>query len=163
MEGGPELPESIKTESLSTWTSYEGDSYKIFSGTASYRISFKKPENDTDGWLLDLGHVCESAQVILNGKNLGTYIGPLFHVQVPHDIMQANNNLEIIVSNLMLNRIIDLDKRRVNWKKFYNTNFPSRIIQTRGAGGQFDASNLSPVDSGLIGPVTIKELEYLKF
>ena len=63
----------------------------------------------------------------------------------------------------MLNRIIDLDKRSVKWKKFYNTNFPSRIRQTRGANGQFDASNLSPIDSGLIGPVLMEPIEFLKF
>lgn len=163
IEGGPELPSLVKTDKLGSWTSYEGDSYKKFAGTASYKISFKKPENDADGWILDLGNVCESAEVLLNGKNLGTYIGPLFQVQIPHDIMLAENNLEVIVSNLMLNRIIDLDKRRVNWKKFYNTNFPSRINQTRGVDGQFDASRLSPVDSGLLGPVTIKTIEYLEF
>ncbi|MBN2590544.1 MAG: hypothetical protein JXA96_11840 [Sedimentisphaerales bacterium] len=163
VEGGPELPQIVKTEKLGSWTSYEGDSYKKFSGAASYKTSFKKPENDADGWFLDLGRVSESAEVLFNGKNLGTYIGPLFQVYIPRDIMRAENNLEVIVSNLMLNRIIDLDKSQVNWKKFYNTNFPSKINQTRGAGGQFDASRLSPVDSGLLGPVTTKTVEYLKF
>ncbi len=158
IEGGPELPQLVKTDKLGSWTSYEGDLYSKFSGAASYKVSFKKPENDADGWILDLGRVCESAEVLINGKYLGTYIGPLFQIQIPHDIMRAENNLEIIVSSLMLNRIIDLDKRRVNWKKFYNTNFPSRINQTRGADGQFDASRLSPVDSGLLGPVTIRNV-----
>ena len=163
IEGGPELPSLVKTEKLGSWTNFDGDSYKKFSGSASYQISFNKPENDAEGWILDLGRVCESAEVLLNGKNLGTYIGPLFHIQVPHDIMLSDNNLEIIVTNLMLNRIIDLDKRNVNWKKFYNTNFPSRINQTRGVGGQFDSSRLLPVDSGLLGPVTVRSVEYLEF
>ncbi len=163
VEGGPELPQLVKAEKLGSWTNFDGDSYKKFSGTASYKISFKKPENDADGWILNLGRVCESTEVLLNGKNLGTYIGSLFQVYIPRDIMLAENNLEVIVSNLMLNRIIDLDKRRVNWKKFYNTNFPSRINQTRGVDGQFDSSRLSPVDSGLLGPVTIKTVEYLEF
>ena len=163
IEGGPELPQSITTEQLGSWTNYDGDAVKKFSGTASYQITFKKPENDANGWILNLGRVCESARVLLNGNNLGTFIGPDFHVLIPYDIMQDENNLEIMVTNLMLNRIIDMDKYGVSWKKFYNTNFPSRIRQTRGANGQFDSSNLSPVDSGLIGPVTLEPIEFIQF
>jgi hypothetical protein len=163
LEGGPELPASITGAQLGSWTNYDGEAVKKFSGTASYNITFKKPESDADGWMLNLGQVCESAQVLLNGKDLGTFIGSGFHVRIPRDIMQDENKLEIMVTNLMLNRIIDLDKRGVNWKKFYNTNFPSRIRQTRGFNGQFDASKLSPVDSGLIGPVTLEPIEFLKF
>ena len=62
----------------------------------------------------------------------------------------------------MANRIIDLDKRKVFWKKFNNTNFPSRFPQNRGADGLFDASKWEPKISGLKGPVTLTELENVK-
>jgi hypothetical protein len=77
--------------------------------------------------------------------------------------MQDENNLEIMVTNLMLNRIIDMDKRVLNGKKFRNANFASETAQTRERGARFDASNLSPVGSGLIGPVTLEPIEFLKF
>ncbi len=32
----------------------------------------------------------------------------------------------------MTNRIIDLEKRGVPWKKFYNTNFPARGLLKTG-------------------------------
>jgi hypothetical protein len=49
----------------------------------------------------------------------------------------------------------DLDRRKVIWKKFYNVNFPSRLAQNRGEDGLFTAAKWEPLDSGLIGPVTL--------
>ncbi|MEO8622142.1 MAG: hypothetical protein ABI625_13815 [bacterium] len=106
-------------------------------------------------WRLDLGVVHESARVTLNGKDLGTYIGPWFRVDIPGDIMRDSNTLEVSVSNLMANRIADLDRRGVIWKKFYNTNFPARLGANRGPDGMFSAAKWTPLPSGLSGPVTL--------
>jgi hypothetical protein len=59
----------------------------------------------------------------------------------------------------MANRIIDLDKRHINWKKFNNINFAARLPQDRDANGLFDASKWQPRVSGLEGPVTLTEIE----
>jgi hypothetical protein len=59
------------------------------------------------------------------------------------------------VSNLMANRIADMDRRGVVWKKFYNVNFPANRAENRNADGLFDASKWVPLDSGLLGPVTL--------
>ncbi len=64
------------------------------------------------------------------------------------------NTLEIQVTNLMANRIADLDKRNVFWKKFYNINFPARKAENR-INGLFNASEWKPRESGLLGPVTL--------
>ena len=61
----------------------------------------------------------------------------------------------------MANRIADLDRQNVNWKKFYNVNFPARLRDNRGPDGYFNASKWPPKDSGLIGPVTLVPLEFL--
>ncbi len=82
-------------------------SYKKFSGAASYKISFKKPENDADGWFWDLGRVCESVEVFFNRKNLGTYIGTLFQVYISRDIMQTESNLEVIKKIDCLKKIME--------------------------------------------------------
>ena len=161
VEGGPELPQSVGTEQLGSWTRYDGDAVKKFSGTALYSISFPKPVQKADGWILDLGRVCESAVVILNGRELGTLIGPKFQVRIPEDSLKDKNTLEIKISNLMANRIADLDRQNVNWKKFYNVNFPARLRDNRGPDGYFNASKWPPKDSGLIGPVTLVPLEFL--
>jgi hypothetical protein len=163
IEGGPQLPSMIKIRELGSWTNYGGEAVKKFSGTAMYTISFQKPEGNADGWLLDLGRVCESAAVKLNGKDLGTLIGPLYRIPILKDLMDEMNILEIKVSNLMANRIADLDRRNVNWKKFYNINFPARRRENRGPDGLFNAARWLPRDSGLIGPVTLIPIELMNF
>lgn len=163
IEGGPELTSTIKIQELGSWTNYDIEDVNIFSGTARYTISFNKPQGKSNGWLLDLGCVCESALVRLNGKNLGTLIAPPYRLPIPADLMKDKNILEVEVSNLMANRIADLDRRGVNWKKFYNINFPARRRENIGSDGLFNASNWSPRESGLLGPVTLIPIDFITF
>jgi hypothetical protein len=157
LNGGPSIPATVKITSLGSWTSIDGDDYKNFSGTAKYSISFPKPQGKHAAWLLDLGKVNETAEVILNGKKIATLIGPNFTVAIPSSDLKENNTLEIIVANLMANRIIYMDKNNILWKKFYNTNMPARKREN-SKNGLFDASHWEPLSSGLLGPVTITAL-----
>jgi hypothetical protein len=155
VEGGPTLPPARRVNELGSWTTFGGDEYKYFSGTARYTLNFNRPQGATGDWLLDLGRVAESARVRLNGRDLGTLFTAPFRVRVPASLLRETNTLEVEVSNLMLNRAIDLERHGVKYKKFYNTNFPARRPEDRGADGLFDATKLSPRDSGLLGPVTL--------
>lgn len=154
-EGGPSLPAPVKQTALQPWTMLADNSYKIFSGTGVYSTGFKKPSGTAGRFLLNLGKVYESAEVLINGKSIAKLLGPDYEVVIPASLLKADNLLEIKVANSMANRIIDLDKRNVTWKKFNNTNFPARLPQNRGAGGIFDASKWEPKVSGLAGPVTL--------
>ncbi|MFZ5999500.1 MAG: glycosylhydrolase-like jelly roll fold domain-containing protein, partial [Bacteroidota bacterium] len=156
VEGGSVLPALMQIDTLTSWTNF-GMDYEVFSGSATYRTEFRKPSGTATAWRLDLGTVKESARVVLNGKELATLIGPTFEVIVPSEELRDENTLEVTVSNLMANRIADLDKRKVFWKKFYNVNFPARKPENR-KNGLFDASEWTPRESGLIGPVTLKGL-----
>ena len=95
----------------------------------------------------------ETAEVLLNGKRIATLIGPDYTVTIPVASLAKTNTLEVIVSNLMANRIIYMDKNNIEWKKFYNTNMPARRREN-SKNGLFDASSWTPLPSGLIGPVT---------
>jgi hypothetical protein len=159
LEGGPSLPASFTTSSLGSWTEQEGEAYKAFSGTAKYAITFTKPEGKAAAWLLDLGKVNETAEVILNGKKIATLIGPNFNVVINDKDLQQSNTLEINVSNLMANRIAYMDKNNIPWKKFYNTNMPARR-RDNSKNGLFDASGWSPLPSGLSGPVTLTPVAF---
>jgi hypothetical protein len=97
--------------------------------------------------------------VRLNGQDLGTVLGPDFRLTADAGVLREENQLEVRVTNLMANRIADLDRRGVFWKKFYNINFPARLAQNRGANGLFDAARWTPRPSGLIGPVTLTPVE----
>jgi hypothetical protein len=155
--GGPELPTPVTIDSLVSWTKFGGNGCEIFSGMATYTFKLEKPAHQADGWLLDLGDVRESAEVILNGKSLGKLIGPSYQLIIDGASLSDHNTLMIKVSNLMANRIIDLEKRNVPWKKFYNVNFPSRKPENR-VNGLFNASRWSSRESGLLGPVRLKAI-----
>ena len=73
--------------------------------------------------------------------------------------MKDNNELEILVSNLMANRMIEMDKEGGKYKKFYNTNFAAHIRENRGADGLFSAAAWEPLPSGLVGPVSLSALQ----
>ena len=99
-----------------------------------------------------------SARVTLNGRDLGTLIGPHFRVTLERAQLAADNVLEIEVSNLMANRIAALDKAGVRWRKFYNVNVQARLPQNRGPDGLFSAAAWEALDAGLLGPVTLTAL-----
>ena len=58
----------------------------------------------------------------------------------------------------MANRSAALDRAGVHWRKFSNGNFPARLAQSRGPDGLFSAATWDPLDSGLVGPVTLTPL-----
>jgi hypothetical protein len=160
-EGGPVLPAAVETDKLVSWTDFGGDDVKNFSGTATYTTTFTKPSGKADAYSINLGKVCESARVKINDTEVAVLIGPDFQVIIDKKQLKGTNTLEIAVSNLMANRIAYLDRSKVDWKKFYNINFPARLRENN-KDGIFDASAWQPSESGLIGPVTITPLQKMK-
>ncbi len=151
VSGGPELPGQVTTTNLVSWTEFGGEDAQRFAGTAIYSIRFPAPARNAKAWALDLGTVCQSARVRLNGQDLGTLICPPFHVIVP-DLKPEGNELEVEVTNVSANRIRDLDRRKVPWKNFHDINLVNIDYKP------FDASNWPLTDSGLLGPITLQEL-----
>ncbi|MDW7978951.1 MAG: glycosyl hydrolase [Verrucomicrobiales bacterium] len=150
--GGPELPQSFKATELCSWTALSDTNAHRFAGTALYRITFDRPAQPAEAWMLDLGRVCDSARVRLNGRELGTLINAPFRL-VLENLAPTNNQLEIEVTNLSANRIRDLDRRGVQWKIFHDINFVNVHYRP------FDASDWPLRDSGLMGPVTISPVK----
>jgi hypothetical protein len=146
--GGPTLPAPFTTDKLDSWTNLGGPEAVAFAGTALYSLTFDAPASGGPRWYIDLGRVCQSATVRLNGKPLGTFIIPPFRI---HDVqlLPKGNLLEVEVTNVAANRIRDMDIRHVPWKIFYNVNILSQHYKP------LDASGWHITDSGLDGPVTI--------
>ncbi len=161
LKGGPILPATMKTSELKSWPEIS-EELKAFSGTASYKLNFAKPAGNATAYQLDLGKVMVVATVYLNGEKLATMIGPDYKVTIDSSKLKESNELEIQVSNLMANRMIDLEKKGVNYKKFYNINFAANKRENVGKDGTFTAINWQPFKSGLIGPVTLTPLQKMK-
>jgi hypothetical protein len=148
LEGGPELPAPFQAQQLASWTELGDTNAQRFAGTALSTLTFDAPKEPAEHWRLDLGKVCQSARVRLNGTDLGTLITPPFRV-VTGPLKPKGNVLEVEVTNVSANRIRDLDRRGVKWKTFYDINFVNLDYKP------FDASNWPLTDSGLLGPVTL--------
>lgn len=154
-EGGPVLPAATQTEKLQSWTTLDDPQAKRFAGTARYRLEFNHRPGNGAQWLLDLGKVCESARVRMNGADVGTLWCAPFQIRVGEYLKPGKNELEIEVTNLAANRIADADRRGVNWKSFHEINFVNKDYKP------FDASDWPPRASGLLGPVKLTALEAL--
>ena len=156
--GGPDLPARSAIARLASWTTFGGDDVKRFSGTAIYRTTFAAPARCRRGLALDLGRVHDSARVELERPRPGHVDRPGVSTDARSVELAAANVLAIHVSNLMANRIAAIDKAGVRWRKFYNVNFPARLPANRGPDGLFSAAEWEPLDSGLLGPVTLTPL-----
>lgn len=148
VEGGPELPKPYEAAKLASWTECGDPEAERFAGAAAYRATFDSP-GGAGPWVLDLGKVCHSARVRLNGSELGTLIMSPYRVPVER-LEPTGNVLEVEVTNLSANRIRDLDRRKVAWRIFRDINFVN--IRYR----PFDASKWPVFDSGLMGPVVLR-------
>lgn len=153
--GGPVIPQQETISLLRSWTDFLQKEASWFSGTAVYSIGFPRPAYQSDHFLLDLGRVAESASIRLNGRILDTLIAAPWQVVISADQLQANNMLEITVSNGMQNHIIQLERAGGEWRRFYNINFPARDVKNRGSNGLFTTAGWHPVESGLLGPVQL--------
>jgi hypothetical protein len=151
-QGGPALPKPLETAKLDSWTVLGDDAARTFAGTAQYRLLFDAPAAGDSAWQLDLGTVCQSATVSLNGRELGARIMPPYRLLLDQ-LQPKGNELLVRVTNLSANRIRDLDRRHVVWRNFHDINFVSITYK------RFDASNWPLRDSGLLGPVRLQAME----
>jgi hypothetical protein len=153
--GGPVLPRPFRTGALASWTEQNDAEAQRFAGTGRYTLTFDAPGGEAEMWMLDLGEVHESAQVRLNGQEVGVQIGPPFRLPLG-PLQKTGNVLEVEVTNLAANRIRDLDRRKVPWKIFHEINFVNIAYRP------FDASDWPLYASGLLGPVRLLPMQALR-
>jgi hypothetical protein len=92
---------------LVSWTESEEMDIKYFSGTAHYSTTFNMETlNSRASYEIDLGDVKNIAEIILNGKNVGTVWKTPFKLDVSDAIKKGENQLEIRVTNTWANRLI---------------------------------------------------------
>lgn len=156
IEGGPKLPASYMTNQLKSWTEDGDKEAKRFAGTARYTIKFELAEVKADDYIIELEKVRESAVIRINGQELSVLFAHPFKISIGKYLNKGTNKLEIEVANLSANRIRDLDKRGVEWKKFHNINFVNIDYKP------FDASVWELTDSGLIGKVQLVPVHWIR-
>ena len=147
--GGPEMPSDQQLPALVSWTQLPDSKAISFSGTGEYTSSFTLPAKPAGEYILDLGRVCESAHVWINGQDGGILWSIPFRTRIGKYVHPGNNTIKIEVVNLMANRIRDMDIRGIKWRNYHEINFVNINYMP------FDASKWMPQPSGLLGPVVI--------
>jgi hypothetical protein len=137
-----ETPKVAKTWTLDrpqTWEALDDDSVKVTMGTGVYTTTIKLNKNDAKKhWAINLGDVRESARVYING----TFIGCAWSAPFILD-----------TKGLPANRIADLDRHNVPWRKMKEINVVNiNYKKTTYAGW-------SPVKSGLNSDVKLMEFQ----
>ena len=130
--GGPwtltfieETPKVVKTYQLDKLQSWEtlDELTRVTMGTGIYTTSFKLSKKEAAAnWLIDLGDVRESARVYINGQFIGCAWSVPFILDTKGTLKAGDNELRIEVTNLPANRIADLDRKGVKWRKMEEIN-----------------------------------------
>jgi hypothetical protein len=118
--------------------------------TGVYQTSFTMPKMPSNAaYILDLGDVRESAHVLVNGKDAGLLFAVPFRVDVTPYLYEGLNTLAIEVTNLPANRIAEMDRKGIEWRKFKEINVVDLNYKTNRYGAW------KPVPSGLNSDVKL--------
>jgi alpha-L-rhamnosidase/F5/8 type C domain/Glycosyl hydrolases family 2, sugar binding domain len=135
-------PANVTFTELKSFTENTDSGIKYFSGTASYKSTFMAPKNPKGEYVIDLGEVKNVAEVLVNGKSVGTVWKKPFKVELGNALKAGENSIEIKVTNLWVNRLIG-DAQPETKNKITFTTMP------------FYQANSPLLPSGLLGPVRI--------
>ena len=153
-EEAPRVVKSFPLDKLQTWETLDDDSVKVTMGTGVYTTRLKLMQRDLKGaqsWQIDLGDVRESARVYINGQFVGCAWSVPFVLDFKGNILKPGmNDIRIEVTNLPANRIADLDRRGVKWRKMEEIN----VVDINYKKTTYD--QWEPVKSGLNSEVKLK-------
>ena len=145
------MGETFTLNGLQTWESLNDAASKTM-GTGIYETTFKMSKDDAaKEWVIDLGDVRESARVYINGKYVGCAWAVPFVIDCKDALRKGKNTLRIEVTNLPANRIADMDRQGVAWRKMKEIN----VVDINYKRTTYD--HWTPVESGLKGRIVLKE------
>ena len=149
-------PPSAVFEKLLAWNKHPEPGIKYFSGTATYKKTFDLTAEQAAGPVrLQLGIVKNIAEVRVNGKPLGIVWTAPWAVDLTGQIKPGQNDLEIDVTNLWINRLIG-DAGLPPERRLTKTN----VVLQRERGKLRPYEGFAADDplepSGLLGPVQLE-------
>ncbi|MCP9770508.1 glycoside hydrolase [Lacihabitans sp. LS3-19] len=121
---------NIRMDKLSSFSESTDVDIKYFSGTAIYENTFAlKTFDKTAQYIIDLGEVKNIAEIIVNGKNMGTVWKTPFRQDISQALKVGENKIEIKVTNTWVNRLIgdaqaNTTKTTFTTMPFYQANTP---------------------------------------
>ncbi|MCP4313848.1 MAG: hypothetical protein GY790_21550 [Bacteroidetes bacterium] len=173
--GGLGAPgEALVLNELIDLSKHKDFGVRHFSGTSSYSTSLHVEEKDISELnhiLVDLGEVREMAEVLVNGQVVETLWKPPFRTDITSMLNPGENQLEIRVTNLWVNRLIgdEYHPDEVEWSDAGGTmiagEWPEWLMKgeprpesdriTWSTRGKIWSKDDPLLPSGLIGPVSV--------
>ena len=149
-EEAPKVERTFALASPQTWEKLGDDSARVTMGTGVYTTHVRLSKAEAKAhWRIDLGDVRESARVYINGQFIGCAWSVPFVLDCKNALRAGDNEIRIEVTNLPANRIADMDRRGVKWRKMEEINVVD-INYRRTTYDQWE-----PVPSGLNSEVTL--------
>lgn len=155
-EEAPKVSRTFTLDKARTWESLGDDSARVTMGTGIYTTRLRLTKKDlktAKRWQIELGDVRESARVYINGEFIGCAWSVPFVLDCGQTLKAGDNDIRIEVTNLPANRIADLDRRGVKWRKMEEINVVD-INYQRTTYGAWE-----PVPSGLNSEVCLIRYE----
>lgn len=152
----PEIKGTFDIDRPSSWTNIDHPAAKNNMGTGVYSLDIELPAIPADDWILDLGDVRESARVRINGVDAGCVWAVPYQLKVGQFLKSGTNHIEIEVTNLPANRIAELDRQGVQWRKFKEIN----IVDLNYRPANY--AHWSPMPSGLNSEVRLIPVDLLQ-
>jgi len=154
-------PGHVTFDTLQEWTTRPEAGIRYYSGMATYRTTFDLPKAAASEWRLDLGEVHCIARVRMNGKDIGVVWCAPWQVDITAAVRRGENQLEIDVANLWVNRLIGDEALPDDGVK--DGRFPDWLLagKPRTSGRyafcpvKFYTADSLLQKSGLVGPVRI--------
>ena len=152
VEEAPKVEQTFQLDKVQTWETLDNDAAKVTMGTGVYTttVTLTKAQAKKQ-WTIDLGDVRESARVYINGTFIGCAWAVPYVLDTKNTLKAGNNEIRIEVTNLPANRIADLDRKGVKWRKFNEINIVDLNYKKTGY------ENWTPVKSGLNSEVKLVE------
>ena len=163
-------PEKIHLAKLMDLSRHSEEGVRHFSGTANYHktLSLTAEQFKHGKIYLDLGDVQDLAKVIVNGQNLGVLWKQPFRTDITGALKAGDNEIEIRVTNLWVNRMIgDASKRKeagiiynnrnaiAKWPTWVSQDAPPADAPVSFATWQHWTANDALLPTGLLGPVKL--------
>jgi len=149
IEEAPRVSQRFTLDTPQTWETLSLEA-AITMGTGVYTTTFKMTKQQArQHWMIDLGDVRESARVYINGQFVGCAWAVPFILDCRNTFKKGKNELRIEVTNLPANRISDMDRRAVPWRKMKEIN----VVDINYKKTTYES--WQPVKSGLNGEVRL--------
>ena len=149
IEEDPRVPQRFTLDTPQTWETLSKEA-AITMGTGVYTTTFRMTKQQArQHWMIDLGDVRESARVYINGQFVGCAWAVPFILDCRNTLKKGKNELRIEVTNLPANRISDMDRRAVPWRKMKEIN----VVDINYKKTTYES--WQPVKSGLNGEVRL--------